>query len=70
MELSKMLRDHAKTIFGKQQIVLQAYAKALEFIPRQVAENAGLDTTEILNKLRHKHANGLFIPLNFINKVN
>eukprot|EP00300_Choanocystis_sp_HF-7_P027014 c32077_g1_i1.p1 GENE.c32077_g1_i1~~c32077_g1_i1.p1 ORF type:complete len:586 (-),score=158.90 c32077_g1_i1:93-1805(-) len=58
MELSKALRDHARTVFGKQQLLLQAFAKALEIIPRQVAENAGLDSTEILNKLRHKHANG------------
>jgi T-complex protein 1 subunit eta len=27
-------------------------------IPRQVAENAGLDATDILNKLRQKHAQG------------
>jgi len=58
MELSKMLREHSREVFGKEQIVLQAYAKALEVIPRQVAENAGMDGTEVLNKLRHKHAKG------------
>lgn len=35
-----------------------AFAKALEVIPRQICDNAGLDSTDILNKLRMKHANG------------
>lgn len=36
MELSKALRDHSKTIKGKQQLIMSAYAKALEIIPRQL----------------------------------
>lgn len=55
MELSKMLRAHARTIFGKQQIVINAFAKALEVIPRTLSENAGLDSVEVMNKLRHRH---------------
>lgn len=35
-----------------------AFAKALEIIPRQICDNAGLDSTDVLNKLRMKHANG------------
>lgn len=58
MELSKMLRETARDIFGKEQLVIQAFAKALEVIPRQICENAGFDATDILNKLRHKHAKG------------
>lgn len=58
MELSKGLREWSRTIYGKQQLLVNAYAKALEVIPRQVAENAGLDATDILNKLRQKHAQG------------
>eukprot|EP00164_Ancoracysta_twista_P000609 GFYU01000806.1.p1 GENE.GFYU01000806.1~~GFYU01000806.1.p1 ORF type:complete len:565 (-),score=201.45 GFYU01000806.1:543-2237(-) len=58
MELSKYLRDHARTIHGKSQLIINAYAKALEVIPRQIAENAGFDSTDILNKLRQAHAAG------------
>lgn len=29
--------------------------QALEIIPRQLAENAGFDSTDILNLLRRKH---------------
>merc|ERR1711998_296204 len=58
MELSRLLRQHAKTIHGKAQFFVTAYAKALEVIPRQLSQNAGFDATELLNKLRHAHAKG------------
>ena len=35
---------------------MNSYAKALEVIPRTIADNSGLDSVEILNKLRQKHA--------------
>lgn len=56
MELSKYLRDYSRTIPGKQQLLIGSYAKALEIIPRQLCDNAGFDATNILNKLRAKHA--------------
>ena len=58
MELSAHLREHSRTIYGKQQLLIAAYAKALEVIPRTVAANAGMDPTDVLNKLRMKHAHG------------
>lgn len=56
MELSAYIRKHALTIPGKLQLIIAAFAKALEIIPRQICDNAGLDSTDILNKLRMKHA--------------
>ena len=58
MELSKYLREYARTIAGKQQLIINAFAKALEVIPRQLCENAGFDGVELLNKLRSAHAKG------------
>ncbi|KAJ1655882.1 T-complex protein 1 subunit eta [Dispira simplex] len=58
MALSRYLRDYARTIEGKQQLMVAAFAKALEVIPRQLCDNAGLDATEILTKLRQRHAKG------------
>jgi T-complex protein 1 subunit eta len=58
MELSKILRAHSRTIAGKQQLVINAFAKALEVVPRMISQNAGFDSTDILNKLRQKHAAG------------
>lgn len=58
MELSKYLREYARLVAGKQQLIISAFAKALEVIPRQLCENAGLDGIELLNKLRSCHAKG------------
>lgn len=55
MELSRHLREHVRTITGKEQLVINGFAKALETIPRQLAENSGMDSTDILNKLRQLH---------------
>lgn len=37
---------------------MNGFAKALETIPRTLSENSGLDSTDILNKLRQKHSQG------------
>ena len=58
MELSKYLREYSRSIAGKEQLIISAFAKALEIIPRQLCDNAGFDSTSVLNKLRQKHATG------------
>ncbi|GAT97352.1 t-complex protein 1 subunit eta putative [Entamoeba histolytica] len=58
MEISRQLKEYAMTIEGKIQYVILGYAKAFEGIPRQLADNAGFDPTNILNLLRKKHAEG------------
>lgn len=55
MQMSKYIKDQSRTIEGKEQLVVLAFAKALETIPKTLAENAGLDSIEILNKLRKLH---------------
>lgn len=56
MEVAKRLRDHAKGIAGKSQLFITAFARALEVIPRQLADNSGFDATDVLNRLRQAHA--------------
>lgn len=56
MEISKYLRDHSRTIPGKEQLLIGAFAKTLEIIPRTLCDNAGFDATNMLNKLRQRHA--------------
>jgi T-complex protein 1 subunit eta len=56
MCVSNALRKLALEIEGKEQMIVSAYSKALEVIPRQLCENAGLDATDILAALRRKHA--------------
>jgi len=57
LEISRYLRHHSRTISGKMQMVVNSFAKSLEVIPRTIADNAGLDSILVLNKLRHAHAN-------------
>eukprot|EP01100_Stratorugosa_tubuloviscum_P009064 TRINITY_DN379_c0_g1_i1.p1 TRINITY_DN379_c0_g1~~TRINITY_DN379_c0_g1_i1.p1 ORF type:complete len:542 (+),score=303.39 TRINITY_DN379_c0_g1_i1:1842-3467(+) len=56
MELSKFLRNYSRNIQGKQQLIINGFAKALEVIPRQIADNAGFDSVDVLTQLRQKHA--------------
>jgi len=56
MEVSKFVREEARKIEGKEQLIMNSMARALEVIPRQLADNAGFDATEVLNNLRMKHA--------------
>jgi len=56
MELSRYLREYAKTIDHKVQAVVRQFALSLEVIPRLLSENAGFDSTDILNSLRAAHA--------------
>ena len=58
MDLSAHIRTHGLGLRGKLQFVLLAFAKALEVIPRQICDNAGLDSTDVLNKLRARHHTG------------
>lgn len=38
MEVSKYLRGYSRTIHGKAQLVVNAYARALEVIPRTISQ--------------------------------
>ena len=55
MELSKHVRKEGMKISGKEQLVVVGFARALEVIPRTLAQNSALDAIEVLNKLRQKH---------------
>lgn len=56
MELSRFLREEAKSRPGRDQLLLAAFAKALEALPRQLCDNAGCDATDLLTQLRKAHA--------------
>jgi len=55
IELSLRLRDYASSIGGREQLAIEAFASALEVIPRILGENAGLDAIDVLIKLRAEH---------------
>ena len=49
------LRESATNIGGREQLAIQAFADALEVIPKALAESAGMDPIETLVQLRSKH---------------
>ncbi len=57
-ELSLQLRKYASQEGGRVQLAIEAFAAALEIIPRTLAENAGLDAIDMLVAIRAAHEGG------------
>lgn len=55
IELSRQLRKYANSLSGREQLAVQAFADAMDIIPRTLAENAGLDPIDVLTDLKSKH---------------
>ncbi len=58
IELALRLKEWAPSLGGREQLAAEAFAAALEVIPRALAENAGLDPIDILVELRKAHEDG------------
>jgi thermosome, various subunits, archaeal len=59
LELAMKLREYARSVGGKEQLAIEAFADALEEIPMILAETAGLEAISALMDLRARHAKGL-----------
>ena len=55
MEVAKGLRKFAQSLSGREQLAVEAFANAIEVIPRTLAENAGLDPIDVLTELKSAH---------------
>jgi thermosome len=55
IELSMRLKQYATTIKGKEQMSVEAYANALEIVPKALANNAGLNPIDMTIALKTKH---------------
>jgi len=58
IEVAKELRKFSQSLTGREQLAVEQFASALEFIPTTLAENAGLDPIEILTELKSRHDKG------------
>ena len=58
IETAKRLREYAQTLKGREQLAVEEFASALEFIPITLAENAGLDPLDVLTELKVNHDSG------------
>ncbi len=55
IEIAMKLRDMATDVGGREQLAIQAFADALEVIPKALADSAGMDPIDTLVQLRSKH---------------
>jgi len=72
VEVAKELRKYATKVGGREQLAVEAFADAVEVIPRTLAENAGLEPIDIIVGLRsaHEKADGNYKGVNvFTGKV-
>ncbi|MDW7732941.1 MAG: thermosome subunit alpha [Methanolobus sp.] len=64
IEVAQKLRAYASTISGREQMAINAFAAAVEEIPRAIAENCGFDAIDTLLKLRASHGTVKYGGLN------
>ncbi len=63
MAISKGLKEYADTISGREQLAVSAFAEALEVIPKTLAENAGMDSIDVLVDIRAGQEQSPFMGL-------
>lgn len=58
VELARRIREFSQELSGREQLAVEEFASALEFIPVTLAENAGMDPIDVLTELKSKHDSG------------
>ncbi|KAJ2786393.1 T-complex protein 1 subunit beta [Coemansia interrupta] len=58
MLMSKAVDEAAKLVPGKKSIAMEAFARALRQMPTILADNAGLDSADLVARLRAAHYDG------------
>ena len=72
IEVAKELRSYATKVGGREQLAIEAFADAVEVIPKTLGENAGLEPIDVIVDLRsaHEKADGKHKGINvFTGKV-
>ena len=57
-EIAMSLRDYAPTVGGREQMAIEAFANAIEIVPKTLSENAGLDPIDMMLEVRSQHKKG------------
>ena len=57
IELSLKLKGYGQSVGGREQLAIEAFAEALEIIPWTLAENAGMNSIDVLIELKNAHNN-------------
>jgi len=56
--ISMALRDYAPSVGGREQMAIEAFANAIEVVPKTLSENAGLDPIDMMLEIRRAHKKG------------
>jgi thermosome len=56
--IAMALRNYAPTIGGREQMAIEAFANAIEAVPKTLVQNAGLDPIDIMLEIRQAHKKG------------
>ncbi|KAF9625551.1 hypothetical protein IFM89_024324 [Coptis chinensis] len=59
-----LMSEVKKTVKGRAQLGVEAFANALLVVPKTLAENSGLDTQDVIISLTAEHENGNVVGLN------
>jgi thermosome len=55
IEVAKELRKYANKVGGREQLAIEAFADAMEIMPKALTENAGFEPIDVLIELRSAH---------------
>ena len=58
VEIALRLREYATSLTGREQLAVNKFADSIEIIPKTLAENAGLDSMDMLVEMRSQHEKG------------
>jgi len=56
--IAMALRDYAPSVGGREQMAIEAFANAIEIVPKTLSENAGLDPIDMMLEIRSEHKKG------------
>ncbi len=59
VEVARQLRKFAESVGGREQLAIEAFADAVEVVPKTLAENSGHDPLNALVALRAQHEKGV-----------
>lgn len=56
--IAMALRDYGPSVGGREQMAIEAFANAIEIVPKTLSENAGLDPIDMMLEVRRAHKKG------------
>ncbi len=54
-EISRVVREYARQVGGREQLAIEAFSDAMEIVPRTLADNAGLDVLDTMVAIKASH---------------